>query len=50
MSLLHRSMSAVRSDPVIAAWLDPAGDINCRLCLSFIIQPQKGARLFDVVY
>lgn len=24
-------MSVVRSDPVIAAWLDPAGDINCRL-------------------
>lgn len=43
------SMSVVCSDPVIAAWLDTAGKIYCRLCISFIIQLQKGARLFDVV-
>lgn len=43
------SMSVVCYDPVVAAWLDPAGNIYCTLCLSFIIQPQKGARLFDVV-
>lgn len=43
------STSVVCSDPVIAAWLYPADNIYCRLCISFIIQPQKGARLFDVV-